>query len=214
MFRDRRLTWREVTDRTRRLANLLAGAGLGARRGGPVPASRATSRTRTTSPSTSTTATSTSSRWSGRSRREWHRSTSTTGTWPRSCSTCSTTVRRAPSSSTAQFAPTLAEVLPDLPRLALLLQVPDESGNDLLEGAVWYEDALASASAGLAGVRAGVVARRPVRALHGRNDRHAERRAVAPARHLHVGDGRRGHGRAPRIARIRGRRRRKPGCCG
>ena len=31
VFRDRRLTWREVTDRTRRLANVLAGAGLGAR---------------------------------------------------------------------------------------------------------------------------------------------------------------------------------------
>src|SRR5439155_23795522 len=31
VFRDRRLTWRDVTERTRRLANVLAGAGLGAR---------------------------------------------------------------------------------------------------------------------------------------------------------------------------------------
>jgi 3-oxocholest-4-en-26-oate---CoA ligase len=47
----------------------------------------------------------------------------------------------------SQFAPTLAEVLPDLPNLRVILQVPDESGNELLPGAVWYEDALAAASA-------------------------------------------------------------------
>ena len=46
----------------------------------------------------------------------------------------------------SQFAPTLAEVLPDLADLRVILQVPDESGNDLLPGAVWYEDALAAAS--------------------------------------------------------------------
>jgi 3-oxocholest-4-en-26-oate---CoA ligase len=46
----------------------------------------------------------------------------------------------------SQFAPTLAEVLPDLPNLRVILQVADESGNDLLPGAVWYEDALAAAS--------------------------------------------------------------------
>jgi fatty-acyl-CoA synthase len=45
------------------------------------------------------------------------------------------------------FAPTLAEVLPDVPSLSVLLQVADESGNPLLPGATWYEDALASASA-------------------------------------------------------------------
>jgi fatty-acyl-CoA synthase len=44
------------------------------------------------------------------------------------------------------FAPTLAEVLPDLPELRVLLQVADESGNALLPNARWYEDALASAS--------------------------------------------------------------------
>jgi len=46
----------------------------------------------------------------------------------------------------SQFAPTLAEVLPDLPDLRVILQVADDSGNDLLPGAVWYEDALAVAS--------------------------------------------------------------------
>ncbi len=44
------------------------------------------------------------------------------------------------------FAPTVAEVLPRLPDLTVILQVRDESGNDLLPGAVWYEDALADAS--------------------------------------------------------------------
>jgi 3-oxocholest-4-en-26-oate---CoA ligase len=44
------------------------------------------------------------------------------------------------------FAATLAEVLPDLPAVALLLQVDDGSGAGLLRGAVRYEDALAAAS--------------------------------------------------------------------
>jgi fatty-acyl-CoA synthase len=46
----------------------------------------------------------------------------------------------------SQFAPTLAEVLPDLPRLRVILQVPDDSGHHLLAGAVWYEDALTAAT--------------------------------------------------------------------
>ncbi len=45
------------------------------------------------------------------------------------------------------FAARLAEVLPDLPRLTVLLQVDDGSGAPLLDGATWYEDALAAASA-------------------------------------------------------------------
>jgi fatty-acyl-CoA synthase len=44
------------------------------------------------------------------------------------------------------FAPTLEAVRAELPGLDLLLQVPDGSGHDLLAGAVWYEDALATAS--------------------------------------------------------------------
>ncbi len=46
----------------------------------------------------------------------------------------------------SQFAPVLAEVLPELPHLEVIFQVADDSGNDLLPGAVWYEDALAAAS--------------------------------------------------------------------
>ncbi len=44
------------------------------------------------------------------------------------------------------FAPTLAEVLPDLPELELLVQVADGSGHDLLPGAVDYEELLAASS--------------------------------------------------------------------
>ncbi|WP_410506180.1 acyl-CoA synthetase [Mycolicibacterium mucogenicum] len=39
----------------------------------------------------------------------------------------------------AAFAPTLAEVLPDLPNLKVLIQIADSSGNELLPGAVDYE---------------------------------------------------------------------------
>jgi fatty-acyl-CoA synthase len=46
----------------------------------------------------------------------------------------------------ATFAPTLARILDDLPQLNVLLQVADESGHDLLPGAVDYEAALAGAS--------------------------------------------------------------------
>lgn len=44
------------------------------------------------------------------------------------------------------FAPTLAEVLADLGELELLVQVADDSGIDLLPGAVRYEDLLAEGS--------------------------------------------------------------------
>jgi len=42
----------------------------------------------------------------------------------------------------SQFAPNLLEVLPGLPRLRVIIQVRDGSANELLPGAVWYEDAL------------------------------------------------------------------------
>jgi len=46
----------------------------------------------------------------------------------------------------AEFAPNVAEILHHFPRMRTLIQVPDDSNNDLLEGAVWYEDALAAVS--------------------------------------------------------------------
>jgi fatty-acyl-CoA synthase len=47
----------------------------------------------------------------------------------------------------AEFAPQIAALRRELPQLEVLLQVPDESGNALLPGAVDYETALAAASA-------------------------------------------------------------------
>ncbi len=44
------------------------------------------------------------------------------------------------------FAPTLSEVLPDLTTVRLLLQVDDGTGTPLLPGARWYDDALAAAT--------------------------------------------------------------------
>ena len=46
----------------------------------------------------------------------------------------------------SQFAPTLAAVLADVPSLRVIVQVRDSSDHELLPGAVWYEDALAAAS--------------------------------------------------------------------
>ena len=43
----------------------------------------------------------------------------------------------------AAFAPRVAEVLPDLPRLRVLIQIADNSGNELIHGAVDYEAAIA-----------------------------------------------------------------------
>ena len=109
------------------------------------------------------------------------------------------------------FAATLAEVLPDLPAVGLLLQVDDATGADLLPGAVRYEDALAAATPA---VPRGPVARRPLHPLHRRDDGHAQGHAVAPGRlprhrarrHRHRGRDRRrrpGPGRAAHAARRR-----------
>ncbi|RAV14603.1 acyl-CoA synthetase [Mycolicibacterium sp. GF69] len=47
----------------------------------------------------------------------------------------------------ATFAPRVVEVLPDLPNLRVLIQIADESGNDLLDGAVDYESIVGSGTA-------------------------------------------------------------------
>ncbi|MEV5652017.1 acyl-CoA synthetase [Nocardia sp. NPDC052254] len=43
----------------------------------------------------------------------------------------------------AAFAPVLAQVLPDLPQLKVLIQIADDSGSELLDGAVDYETVIA-----------------------------------------------------------------------
>ena len=46
----------------------------------------------------------------------------------------------------AAFAPRVAEVLPELPQLRVLIQIADDSGHDLLYGAVDYETVVTSSS--------------------------------------------------------------------
>ena len=147
VFRDRRLTWGEVTERTRRLANYLQGQGLGCH----VERDQLDG---------------------------WESGQDHLGVYLHNGNEYLETMlgafkgRVAPfnvnyryvadelryllDDSAARaivvhsaFAPTLAEVLPDLPRLQTILQVDDGSGHPLLPGAVRYEDALASASADL-----------------------------------------------------------------
>ena len=144
-FRDRRFTYAELTERTRRLAHALHDRGLGAR-----PEGRA-----------------------GLAGHESHQDhlaiyahngneylEGMLGAFKARVAPVNVNYRYvaeelryllADSGATAilyhsAFASTLAEVLPDLPRLTVLLQVADESGHHLLPGAEWYEDALAAAS--------------------------------------------------------------------
>jgi fatty-acyl-CoA synthase len=144
VFRDRRLTWADVTERTRRLANYLIGFGLG------THVER--------------------SQLAGHESGQDHLAVylhngneyleSMLGAFKARVAPFNvnyryvaeelryllTDSRAAAIVVHSQFVPTLAEVLPDLPDLRVIIQVHDESGNDLLPGAVWYEDALAAAS--------------------------------------------------------------------
>ncbi len=147
---DRRLTWAQVTDRTRRLAAVLADAGL-CRRDDDAGAGDGDAA---------------SPPWSSphdhvalylHNGPEYLEGL--LGAWKARCSAVNVNYRYVAgelayvlgdSGAAAvvyhgSFAPTLADVLPDLPVVRLLLQVDDGSGTPLLPGAVAYEDALASA---------------------------------------------------------------------
>jgi fatty-acyl-CoA synthase len=145
VYRDRRITWRMFNDRTRRLANFLRARGLGCH----------TERA---------------------SLRNWESGQDHLGLYLHNCNEYlegmlgAYKARVAPFNVNyryvedellylldnaeatalvyhARFAPTLANILPRLPRLTTLVQVADESGNALLPGAVDYDEALASADA-------------------------------------------------------------------
>ncbi len=106
------------------------------------------------------------------------------------------------------FAPTLDEVRGELPGLDTLLQVADDSGND----AAPRRD-LVRGRAGRGVVRAAAdraLTRRPLHPLHRRHDRHAQGCAVAPGRHLPGGDGRAAAGHVRRVVRPRRDRGERP----
>ena len=46
----------------------------------------------------------------------------------------------------SRFTPTLAQVVAEIPTIRIIVQVPDDSHHELLPGAVWYNDALAAGS--------------------------------------------------------------------
>jgi 3-oxocholest-4-en-26-oate---CoA ligase len=141
----RRLTWRQVTDRTCRLAGVLAGAGMGLR-GDPRPEAGVA--------------------WESphdhvalylHNGPEYLEGM--LGAWKARCAAINVNYRYVAAELAyvlrdsgaaavvyhASFAPTLAEVLPDLPGVRLLLQVDDGSGADLLDDAGDYEAAVAAA---------------------------------------------------------------------
>ena len=144
VFRDKRFTWQQVTDRTRQLANYLASRGLGCR----------TERRNL----------------SGWETGQDHLAIylhngneyleSMLGAWKARVAPFNVNYRYVAeelqylltdSRASAivvhsRFAPLLQEIRGSLPDLRVILQVPDSSNNELLPGAVWYEDALAESS--------------------------------------------------------------------
>lgn len=145
IFRDRKLSWAEVTERTRRLANHLLEAGL------RVRAERSTLEN-----------------WeSGQPHVALYMHNGNEylegmlGAYKARCVPFNVNYRYVEEELVyllddagaeaivyhAQFAPRLASILPQLPKLRVLIQVDDGSGEKLLPGAIEYEDALRAASA-------------------------------------------------------------------
>ena len=145
VFRDRRLTWAEVTDRTRRLANCLLDAGLGLHVERQALVGHESGQVHLAI-----------YLHNGNEYLE-----AMLGAFKARVAPFNVNYRYVAeelryllddANATAivvhsQFAPTLSDVLASLPNLRLILQVPDDSGHQLLPGAVWYEDAIAAASA-------------------------------------------------------------------
>jgi fatty-acyl-CoA synthase len=146
IFRDRRLTWRDLEERTRRLANYLLDRGLGCHTERDALADHESGQDHVAvylhngneylevmlgALKARTASLNVNYRYVAEELAYLLEDSAAAAIVVHSC-----------------FAPTLAEVLPDLEALRVIIQVPDESGNDLLPGAIWYEDALASSSPG------------------------------------------------------------------
>src|SRR5258706_1284048 len=144
VFRDLRLTWADVTERTRRLANYLIDAGLGAHTERAKLAGHESGQDHLAI-----------YLHNGNEYLETMLGAFKARVAPfnvnyryvaEELSYLLNDSRAAAIVVHSQFAPTLADVLPHLENVRVIIQVPDDSGNELLPGAVWYEDALAAAS--------------------------------------------------------------------
>src|SRR3954449_7377246 len=135
VFRDRRFTWRDVTERTRRLANYLIGFGLGVHVERPALVGHESGQDHLAV-----------YLHNGNEYLE-----SMLGAFKARVAPLNVNYRYVAeelryllndSGATAivvhsQFAPTLAQVMTDVPSLRVVVQVRDESTNDLLPGATW-----------------------------------------------------------------------------
>jgi fatty-acyl-CoA synthase len=144
VFRDRRLTWAEVTQRTRRLANFLIDQGLGCHTERAALAGHESGQDHLAI-----------YLYNGNEYLESMLAALKARVAPFNVNyryvAEELTYLLEDSAATAIvihscFAPTLAEVLPSVPQLRVIIQVPDDSGAALLPGAVWYDDALAAGS--------------------------------------------------------------------
>ena len=145
VFRDRRITWAAMQDRTRRLARVLHDAGLG-----PTAPFGSGERWRSVHDHVALYL------YNGNEYLE-----GMLGSWKARCAPFNVNYRYVAEELRyllddagaravivhERFAPTLADVLPTLQRTpALILQVADGSGHGLLDGALDYETALAGAA--------------------------------------------------------------------
>jgi len=173
VFRDRRLTWRDVTDRTRRLADLLRSSGLGCHteRATRAGSDLAGSELSGSKPASATPASSNPATWN---LENWESGQDHVGLYLRNGNEYlegmlgAYKARAVPFNVNyryvddelvglltdadaralifhASFAPLLARIRDRLPKLGLWIQVRDDSGEPLLPGALDYESALAAA---------------------------------------------------------------------
>ena len=143
VFRDKRFTWSQVTDRTRRLANHLGSAGLGCSTERPLLQNWETGQDHLAI-----------YLHNGNEYLECM-----LGAWKARVAPFNVNYRYVAeellylltdSNASAivihsRFTPVLSAIRDRLPNLRVVLQVPDDSGEPLLAGATWYEDALAAA---------------------------------------------------------------------
>src|SRR4051794_7705627 len=143
VWRDRRLTWADITERTRRLANLLFAHGLGAH---ADPTS--VEPWESAQDHLALYLTNCNEYLEGMLGAYKARVAPFNVNYRYVAAELAYLLRDARTSAVvyhARYAPLLAEVVPQLnDEPVLLVQVDDESGNDLLRGALEYEEALAA----------------------------------------------------------------------